>query len=145
MRALFDTGSANTWILSSKVDLLNEFQNKNHNFYNYSKSSSAKMLEENATIHFGTGSLNGHFMTDDIRLGFTNKSDSDGPGTILIKNFKFGLVENQQDIFNIFEFDAIIGLAYSKIAQKDIVPLFDDIMSKNLLKQNLFAFYMTSE
>lgn len=84
-------------------------------------------------------------MTDDIRLGFTNSSDPDGPGTILIKNYKFGLVENQQDIFNIFEFDAIVGLAYDKIAQKGIVPLFDDIMSKKLLKHNLFAFYMTSE
>jgi hypothetical protein len=33
-------------------------------------------------------------MTDDIRLGFTNNSDKDGPGTILIKNYKFGLVEH---------------------------------------------------
>jgi len=84
-------------------------------------------------------------MTDDIRLGFTNSSNTDGPGTILIKNHKFGLVENQKDIFNIFEFDAIIGLAYQSIAQTGVVPIFDDIMKNNLLEHNVFAFYMTSE
>jgi hypothetical protein len=140
LRAMFDTGSANTWILSSKV----KFNNNNHFSYNESKSSSAKFSDQKATIHFGTGSLEGHFMTDDIRLGFAGSSDRDGPGSILVKNYKFGLVETQKDIFNIFGFDAIIGLAYSKIAQKNVVPLFDQIMSQNLLQHNLFAFYMTS-
>lgn len=70
LRALFDTGSANTWILSSRINNKEALQNRQHNFYDLNKSSSAKMLEQRAEIHFGTGSLNGHFMTDDIRLGF---------------------------------------------------------------------------
>jgi hypothetical protein len=66
-------------------------------------------------------------MTDDIRIGMTNVSTEDGPGTILIKNFKFGLVEKSDGIFNVFEFDAIVGLAYISKAQKGVIPLFDAI------------------
>jgi hypothetical protein len=39
MRALFDTGSANTWILSKNA------KTDKHNFYDPEKSSSAKMLD----------------------------------------------------------------------------------------------------
>ena len=140
LRAMFDTGSANTWILSNKV----KYENNKHLSYDESKSSSAKSSDQKATIHFGTGSLEGHFMTDDIRLGFSGSSDRDGPGSILVKNYKFGLVETQKDIFNMFEFDAIVGLAYPKIAQKNVIPLFDQIMSQKLLQHNLFAFYFTT-
>ena len=64
IRALFDTGSANTWILNKKVhahDL--------HFAYDEKLSSSAQQTAQKAYISFGSGSLSGHFYVDDFRVG----------------------------------------------------------------------------
>ena len=67
IRALFDTGSTNTWVLNDKVVLPGgadkEFSYKDR------ESCSAVTLPQRAMIQFGSGALAGHFMTDDMRIG----------------------------------------------------------------------------
>lgn len=58
--------------------------------YDETKSSTYKKTEQGAAIGFGSGSLEGHFVTDDIRVG---SCDSKSSGQIHIKNQKFGSVE----------------------------------------------------
>ena len=36
-----------------------------------------------------------------------------------------------------------MGLAYPALAEAGITPMFDNIIGQNLLKNNLFAFYLT--
>ena len=64
IRALFDTGSANTWILNQKVKA-----NDLHFSYDEKKSSSVVQTPQKAYISFGSGSLSGHFFVDDFRVG----------------------------------------------------------------------------
>ena len=88
MRALFDTGSTNTWVLNDRVTLPGnapkEFSYKDQD------SCSAVKLPQRAMIQFGSGALAGHFMTDDVRIGTCDGTSS---GQIHIKNQKFGNVE----------------------------------------------------
>lgn len=76
IRALFDTGSTNTWVLNKKTPLKN---NATKQFsFDDGASKSAVKLSQSATILFGSGSLKGHFMTDDIRLGSCDSTKSSG-------------------------------------------------------------------
>lgn len=140
IKALFDTGSTNTWVLNSKVDLGNNVQKERS--YDNNASSSFKPTEQKAAIFFGSGNLAGHFVNDDVRLGSCDGSKSSGQ--IHIKNQKFGNVEKQHTIFTGTNFEAIVGMAYPALAEKGVTPVFDEMINQKLLQSNMFAFYLTS-
>ena len=73
IRAIFDTGSSNSWILNSSVKRLNGLA------YDNKASTTAKSTDQAATITFAQGMLAGHFYTDDLTFG-------EGSNKILIKN-----------------------------------------------------------
>lgn len=128
IRAIFDTGSSNTWILNAKVKRING------QAYDDTASSTAAATDQAATITFAQGSLAGHFYTDDLTFG-------EGDSKVVIKEQKFGNVEEEKDIFN-GDFEAIVGLAYPALAEPGVAPVFDNMMSQNLLKNNMFSFYL---
>ena len=138
VRALFDTGSTNTWVLSHTVDLGGASKER---AYNNLTSTTAAYTPQKAQIFFGSGNLGGHFITDDIRLGSCEGSKSSGQ--ILIKNQKFGNVEKQHTIFTGSNFEAIVGLAYPSLAERGVTPVFDEMMQQHLLQSNVFSFYLT--
>jgi len=81
LRALFDTGSTNTWVLNDKVVLpggaMKEYSYKDQD------SCSSNKLPQRAMIQFGSGALAGHFMTDDMRVG---TCDGKSSGQVHIKD-----------------------------------------------------------
>jgi len=139
VKALFDTGSTNTWVLNSMVDLGGAVKERS---YNNVTSTSSHFTPQKAQIFFGSGNLAGHFITDDIRLGSCDGSKSSGQ--IHIKNQKFGNVEKQHTIFTGSNFEAIVGLAYPALAERGVTPVFDEMINQQLLKGNVFAFYLSS-
>jgi hypothetical protein len=140
IRALFDTGSTNTWVLNSQTDLGGS--SKEHSF-NTQLSSSMQNTSQTARIFFGSGSLSGNFITDDVRLGSCDGSKS--AGQVWIKNQKFGNVLQQQTIFTGSNFEAIVGMAYPALAEPNVTPVFDEMMKQKLLESNMFAFYLSSK
>jgi hypothetical protein len=140
IRALFDTGSTNTWVLGKDVQLPGN--PKKEFSYDINASCSSNKLSQRAQIQFGSGALAGHFLTDDVRIG---SCDGKSSGQIHIKNQKFGLVEKQKTIFNGKNFEAIVGMAYPALAEKGVTPVFDEMMGQKLLKTNMFAFYLTTK
>jgi len=94
MRAIFDTGSSNTWIIGKKA-VLSDPKFDFSKSYDEKKSSTFKKPKErkNAVIPFGVGKLEGHFVTDTLSLG-----DSNGK-KITIPNMEFGIVESSKGIF----------------------------------------------
>lgn len=46
------------------------------------------------------------------------------------------------DIFTYAEFDGILGMGYPSLASPYSVPVFDNMMAKNLVEKNLFSVYM---
>ena len=116
IRALFDTGSANTWVFSKEAkDKLSPADKVKHKFYDYNPAQSATAFkiekQTSVRIQFGSGDLTGMFTKDTCTLG-----DPTNPkNRIRVPNFNFGLVQKQHTIFK-GSFDAIVGLAYKKMA-----------------------------
>ena len=71
IRALFDTGSSNTWILNKKVR-----SQDMHYAYDDHLSPTVQRTAQRAFISFGSGSLGGHFYVDDFRVGGCNYCQS---------------------------------------------------------------------
>lgn len=46
------------------------------------------------------------------------------------------------NVFTYSEFDGILGLAYPSLASKYSVPVFDNMMQKHLVAQDLFSVYL---
>lgn len=63
IRALFDTGSSNTWILNSDVKRINGLA------YDNKASRTCQLTQQTAEITFGSGQLSGHFVIDDLKVG----------------------------------------------------------------------------
>lgn len=125
---MFDTGSTNTWVLNSKVQLPGNAEKEYS--YDDSKSCTAHKTNQRAMIQFGSGALAGHFLNDDMRIGSCEGQSS---GQIHIKNQKFGNVEKQSTIFTGKNFEAIIGMAYPALAEKGVKPVFDEMIGQHLL------------
>lgn len=62
MRALFDTGSSNTWVLSTKAS-------NGMAAFAETESTTSKATTQGAQITFGSGTLGGFFFIDDFTVG----------------------------------------------------------------------------
>lgn len=146
IRAIFDTGSANSWILSKQAI---QGKNNEEEFHPFEPSSSKTFSffepKKFASITFGSGPLEGEFARDQVTLGSNNLASG---CSLNVKDYEFGLVE-KQDVFN-SEFDAIIGMAYPTMSVPGVTPFFDNIIHKKVLHDkkgnpaNIFAFYMST-
>jgi len=134
IRALFDTGSANSWVLSTDCRNAKTIR-ENHMFFNPDSSSSYEDTGEAAKIFFGSGSLEGSFGRDDFYI-VNSKGDK-----IVVDSQTFGLVRKQTTFDETF--DAIIGLAYPAMAENAGFPLMDEMIKQKKLLKNVFSFYLT--
>ena len=80
MKAAFDTGSSNTWVLAgaasptSKSTINNtrgqkEVARMPSPGYTALNSKTAQKTPQEAAVSFGSGALKGHFYIDEMRLG----------------------------------------------------------------------------
>jgi len=95
IRALFDTGSANTWVFSEAAkEKLPPAELKSKKFlaYNGALSTTAGKPKTLSKVHitFGSGSLDGIFTKDTCTLG-----DPTNPANrVRVPKFNFGMVEH---------------------------------------------------
>ena len=107
LRACFDTGSANGWILSSDCTSHRCHPGSPNNFFTPSLSTTFLNTSHWTSISFGSGKLRGYFGVDDFRLG-------DIYSPIHVKNQTMGLIVEEHVLDN--DYDAILGLAYPSMA-----------------------------
>lgn len=91
---------------------------------------------------YGSGNCFGHYYSDDVYLGLETlrQNETKGPKMIHLKDYKFGVMERQKGILDYFSVDAIIGMGYPSLAEKNVTPIFDAIIQQNHLKHNVFAY-----
>lgn len=65
-------------------------------------------------------------------------------GGLTVVNQMFGLSEAETPNMMHVVFDGILGLAYPGLALSGATPVFDNIMSQGLVRQDLFAVYLSS-
>jgi len=100
IRALFDSGSANTWVFAqSALEELSSYDLAMGDYYAYdhSQSNTAGIIDEMSgiVIEFGSGTLEGVFTSDVCTLG----DPDDRHNSLKLESFDFGLAEKQDNIF----------------------------------------------
>eukprot|EP01089_Gocevia_fonbrunei_P011266 TRINITY_DN2445_c0_g1_i1.p1 TRINITY_DN2445_c0_g1~~TRINITY_DN2445_c0_g1_i1.p1 ORF type:complete len:397 (+),score=80.28 TRINITY_DN2445_c0_g1_i1:70-1260(+) len=128
---VFDTGSSNLWIPSTGCTFAGCLGK--HKYNNSASSSTTPANCQPLFIPYGTGFMLGFETTDVVEVG-----------GVVVKNQVFGEAYYLAAFFEDVPIDGILGLAFQDIASDSAVPVFDNMISQNLLKADLFSVYLSS-
>jgi len=127
---VFDTGSSNLWVPSTKcTDAGCAGKHK----YNSASSSTYKANGQPISIQYGTGSMSGILAQDTTNVGGAN-----------VVNQVFGEATTLANFFAGQPLDGILGLAYPSLAADKVTPVFDNMITQKLVAQSLFGVYLDS-
>ncbi|XP_078151840.1 aspartic proteinase oryzasin-1-like [Carex rostrata] len=126
---IFDTGSSNLWVPSSKCyfSIACFFHSK----YKASASSTYKKNGKPAAIQYGTGSIAGFFSQDHVTVGDLVVEDQD-------------FIEATKEpgvTFLMAKFDGILGLGFKEISVGDAAPVWYNMVKQGLVKEPVFSFW----
>ncbi|KAI5793838.1 aspartic peptidase domain-containing protein [Peziza echinospora] len=130
-KVILDTGSSNLWVPSKQCGSIACYL---HTKYDSSQSHTYKANGTSFEIRYGSGSLSGFVSQDTLTIGdlVVDKQDfaeaTSEPGLA----FAFG------------RFDGILGLGYDTLSVQKIVPPFYNMISRGILDDPVFAFYLGS-
>uniref|UniRef100_A0A8C4UEK8 renin n=1 Tax=Falco tinnunculus TaxID=100819 RepID=A0A8C4UEK8_FALTI len=140
-KVVFDTGSANLWVPSYKCSPLYSAC-VSHSRYDSSKSRTYVANGTGFAIRYGTGSVKG-FLSQDIVTVRACPEFAD-----------LELLAQQGDVrvfaeatalpafpFIFARFDGVLGMGYPSQAIDGITPVFDRILSQQILKEDVFSVY----
>ncbi|KAL2931336.1 Aspartic proteinase A2 [Bienertia sinuspersici] len=123
---IFDTGSSNLWVPSSKCyfSVACFFHAK----YKSGASSTYMKNGESAAIQYGTGAISGFFSEDNVEVGDL---------------VKFIEATREPGItFVVAKFDGILGLGFQEIAVGNAVPVWYNMVKQGLIKDPVFSFWL---
>eukprot|EP01138_Halocafeteria_seosinensis_P015702 gb/GECG01016023.1/.p1 GENE.gb/GECG01016023.1/~~gb/GECG01016023.1/.p1 ORF type:complete len:380 (+),score=52.63 gb/GECG01016023.1/:1-1140(+) len=131
-QVIFDTGSSNLWIPSTKCTNCGS-----HPKYNHTASSTYHKNGTSFKIMYGSGPVSGFISNDDVTVGgltvdgvdFAEITDVSGLGPA----------------YSLGKFDGILGMAWNKISVDDIPTIFSDFVQQGLVDEPVFAFYLSSD
>jgi phytepsin len=133
-QVLFDTGSSNLWIPSSKCPIY-EFGCDFHSQYNAKKSSTYVANGQKFSIQYGSGAVSGFLSQDSVTIG-----------GIKIRQQVFAEVTGEPGItFLVAQFDGVLGLAFESISVDSVTPVWYNMVSQGLVEQPVFAFWLTED
>ncbi|XP_076945639.1 aspartic proteinase oryzasin-1-like [Bidens hawaiensis] len=132
-KVIFDTGSANLWIPSSEcISSVSCFL---HSKYESSHSSTYKANGRPAAIHYGSESISGYFSKDTVEVG-----------DLVIQHQEFIEVTKEPGLtFLAGKFDGILGLGFKEISIGSAIPVWDNIVNQDLVKDRVFSFWLNQQ
>ncbi|KAL5715394.1 phytepsin [Ranunculus cassubicifolius] len=127
---IFDTGSSNLWVPSTKCYL--SVACYFHSKYKASQSSTYQKNGKSAEIHYGTGAIAGYFSEDNVQVG-----------DITVKQQEFIEATKEPGVtFVAAKFDGILGLGFKEISVGQAVPVWYNMLKQGHIKQPVFSFWL---
>jgi phytepsin len=131
---LFDTGSSNLWVPSTKCPLW-QISCDLHSKYDSAKSQTYKANGTSFSIEYGTGAATGFLSSDNLGIG----------GSIVV-NQMFAEVTGEPGItFLAAQFDGILGLAFESISVDSVTPVWYNLISQNIVSSPVFSFWLNRD
>lgn len=130
---IFDTGSSNLWIPSSKChfSLACYFHSK----YKSSRSTTYTRNGTTCEIQYGSGSIAGFFSQDNVEVGNLIVEDQ-----VFIEATREGSLT-----FVLAKFDGILGLGFQEISVGNAVPVWYNMMQQRLVGDDVFSFWLNKD
>ncbi|XP_076928717.1 cyprosin-like [Bidens hawaiensis] len=126
---IFDTGSANLWVPSSKCFL--SLACLFHPRFKARRSSTYKKNGTSAAIHYGTGAISGIFSKDSVTVG-----------NLVVKGQDFIEATREPGItFLAAKFDGVLGLGFQEISIGKAVPVWYNMINQGLVREPVFSFW----
>lgn len=127
---IFDTGSSNLWVPSSKCSF--SIACFFHAKYKSGSSSTYKRNGTSASIRYGTGAISGFFSEDNVKVG-----------DLVVKHQSFIEATREPSItFMVTKFDGILGLGFQEISAGNAAPVWYNMVEQELVKEPVFSFWL---
>lgn len=136
-KVLMDTGSCEFWIPSLNCPKNTDpTRCSKHSVFDHSLSRTFEPFKQQSkmSIQYLSGKVEGFMGRDTVGLG-----------QLQVTEQVFGMADTVDvPLLDEVVWDGIIGLAYpnEKLHKEGVVPLFDNIMEKKLLQNNVFSYYL---
>jgi cathepsin D len=131
---IFDTGSSNLWVPSSKCPIT-DIACRVHNRYNSAQSSTYQANGTKFAIQYGSGSVSGILSEDVVEIA-----------GLKVQNQTFGEALSEPGLtFIIAKFDGLLGLGYQSISVDSVTPVWYNILTQKLVKEPIFSFWLSQD
>uniref|UniRef100_A0A8C2R998 renin n=1 Tax=Capra hircus TaxID=9925 RepID=A0A8C2R998_CAPHI len=124
-KVIFDTGSANLWVPSTKCSPLYTAC-EIHSLYDSLESSSYVENGTEFTIYYGSGNVKGFLSQDLVTVGGITVTQTFGEVT-----------ELPLRPFMLAKFDGVLGMGFPAQAVGGVTPVFDHILAQRVLTEDL--------
>ncbi|GAA6032595.1 hypothetical protein JCM8097_004833 [Rhodosporidiobolus ruineniae] len=121
---IFDTGSADLWVPSSK-------SSTSHTKFSNSASSTLQTSTAEWDIQYGTGSSQGFLARDVVTVGGYS-----------VDQQIFALADESAAVVDALPSDGICGMAFSTIATSGAPTFFENLITAGSVSNQVFSFYM---
>ncbi|GLJ15392.1 hypothetical protein SUGI_0252630 [Cryptomeria japonica] len=127
---IFDTGSSNLWVPSTKCRL--SLACYFHSKYKSGLSSTFQVNGTTFQIQYGSGAVAGYLSQDHVTAG-----------NLVVRDQVFAEVTREPGLtFLSAKFDGILGLGFQKISVGNVVPVWYNMVNQGLVKEQVFSFWM---
>lgn len=127
---IFDTGSSNLWVPSSKCYF--SIACWIHPKYKAKKSSTYAKNGEHCAIQYGSGAVSGFLSQDNVEVGDLVIKDQ-----VFIEATKEGSLT-----FVVAQFDGLFGLGFQEISVANVVPPWYNMVDQGLVDEKVFSFWL---
>ncbi|KAG7451049.1 acid protease [Guyanagaster necrorhizus] len=130
-RVLMDSGSADLWVGSDNCQAEGGGDCGNHTFLGEQRSSSFSTFNEQWNITYGTGSVSGVKIADDVTIA-----------GLALTSHSFGIAEVESVDFasDNTDFDGLMGLAQSTLSNQDFLTPVESLAKNGLISEAITSY-----